>query len=456
VDEGGTVALSAAQLQATDSDNAPAELLFTLTAAPAHGALLKSGGALAVGGTFTQAELDAGGLSYTHDGGETAADSFNFTVGDGSATTAAAAFVLTVKPINDPPTAAVNAGLTLDQGATMALTTAVLQTVDVDNGAAQLRYTLTAVPAHGAVKLSGLALAVGAAFTQADVDGGLVSYQHDDTETRSDSFAFAAGDGTATLPAATFALTVNNVIGPPAKLAFQTQPADLVAGQPLPALVVLVQDIAGDTVPTATDEVSLTLATGTLVGGARLAAVAGVATFDGLSVELAGAGYTLVASSGTLAAATSQPFAVSPAAAAKLVFTGQPTNAIAGAALSPAVEVTIQDTYGNTVTSATDEVALALPAGYDGCSLAGPATAAAVAGVAKFDALTLPKVRAGYLLEATGAGFAVTSAAFDISPAPAVALAFVTAPSTVASGVAMTPPPVRPPTSAWRCLPALP
>jgi len=59
-----------------------------------------------------------------------------------------------------------------------------------------------------------------------------------------------------------------------------------------------------------------------------------VATFGDLNVNRSGAGYTLVASSGTLTAATSSAFDVSAAAASALEFSAQPSNATAGLSIA--------------------------------------------------------------------------------------------------------------------------
>ena len=105
--------------------------------------------------------------------------------------------------------------------------------------------------------------------------------------------------------------------GPAAKLAFTTPPSDSTAGaafgtQP----VVAVQDANGNTVTTDTSSVTLALANnpggGTLSGTTTVAAVNGVATFSGLSIDKAGTGYTLAASDGTLTGATSSAFDIGP------------------------------------------------------------------------------------------------------------------------------------------------
>jgi subtilisin-like proprotein convertase family protein len=60
------------------------DLVFTLLATPANGQLLLNGVVLAVGGTFTQADIDAGLLTYQHDGSMTTTDEFEFDFQDNS------------------------------------------------------------------------------------------------------------------------------------------------------------------------------------------------------------------------------------------------------------------------------------------------------------------------------------------------------------------------------------
>src|SRR5204863_438635 len=141
----------------------------------------------------------------------------------------------------------------------------------------------------------------------------------------------------------------------------------------------------------------------------------GVATFADLSVTHVGAGYTLQASatlSGTTLTATSNPFAISPAAAKRLVFTGQPSSTPAGAAITPAIQVTARDSFGNTAT------------GFAGLAISGPT--------------------GGYTLTFTAANLApLTSGTITLAAGAAVQLAFVTAPSdTARSGVALARQPV--------------
>ena len=99
----------------------------------------------------------------------------------------------------------------------------------------------------------------------------------------------------------------------PAQLAFLVGPVDELMGVVFgPALQVEVKDQYGNRVTTATDDITIAIGTnpasGNLLGTPTVAAVAGVATFSDLEVDNIGAGYTLVASSGTLANGTSATF----------------------------------------------------------------------------------------------------------------------------------------------------
>jgi hypothetical protein len=110
--------------------------------------------------------------------------------------------------------------------------------------------------------------------------------------------------------------------GAAAKLFFSTQPEGGAAGSPLtidpPAIAVLVRDIYDNVATSSTDEVSLTItpntgASGAVLSGAiKIKAVNGIASFEGLSINKAGAGYTLTASSNGLISAVSDPFEITP------------------------------------------------------------------------------------------------------------------------------------------------
>src|SRR5690242_1266359 len=233
------------------------------------------------------------------------------------------------------------------------------------------------------------------------------------------------------------------VAGPPTQLLFTGQPTTTVAGASMtPAVQVTVQDAEKNTVDAFAGAVTLTLgsnaAGGTLGGTTTVAPVAGVATFTTLRVDKAGTGYTLAAAAAGIPAATSASFTVAPGPGSQLVFTVHPTSAVAGAAISPAVQVTALDASGNTATGFSGIVALALGTNPNGATLSGATTQQAVNGIATFPTLSLDKVGTGYTLTATGLGTA-TSSPFDIRLGPISQLAFLVQPSNAVAGQPIAP-----------------
>jgi len=209
--------------------------------------------------------------------------------------------------------------------------------------------------------------------------------------------------------------------GPAAKLVFTVQPSNAAAGaMNTPGVQVTVQDAQGNTVTTANTSITVAIGTnpasGTLAGTKTVAAARGVATFSTLSLNLVGTGYTLTATATGLTGATSSAFNISAGPAAKVVFTVQPSNAAAGAMNTPAVQVTVQDAQGNTVTTATTSITLAIGTNPASGTLSGATTVAALNGVATFSALSLNAAGTGYTLTASATGLTgATSNAFNIS-----------------------------------------
>lgn len=241
------------------------------------------------------------------------------------------------------------------------------------------------------------------------------------------------------------ALTVNQEVD---RLAFREQPTDAPAGDAIdPAVQVEVLDADGNRVEEA--EIPVTLGIGANPGGGSLGgtktvnAVAGVATFSGLWVDAMATGYTLAASTpGTVTGAESAAFEIGAGPTARLAFTGQPTDATAGQAISPDVEVEIQDAFGNPVSGATHEVSISLAVNSGGGTLSGNATSNAVDGVASFASLSVERAAAGYRLQASAASLSPdVSDAFTVISAAAAELAFLTQPSAIEGREAFTPAP---------------
>jgi hypothetical protein len=220
-------------------------------------------------------------------------------------------------------------------------------------------------------------------------------------------------------------------------------------------VTVRIADAQGNTVTTDTRNVSLAIGTnpsaGVLTGGGAVAAVAGVATFSGLSIDKSGTGYTLTASSvGPLTVANSNSFNISAGAASKLAFTTQPGNGTGGSAFSPQPVVALEDAIGNIVTGTAQNVTLAIQnnAGPNAI-LSGTKTVAVNTGtgLATFSGLSIDSTGNGYTLTATGNTVSTTpgvvvSSGFDVTMGPAVKIAITTQPGAGTGGSPLTTQPV--------------
>ena len=232
----------------------------------------------------------------------------------------------------------------------------------------------------------------------------------------------AASSGLAGATSAAFNITAPPV---PTALGFTVQPSNTGVGSAIsPAVTVEIRDQSGARIATATNNVTLAIGTnpagGTLSGTTTVAAVNGVARFSDLSIDRAGTGYTLAATSSGLSGASSSAFTITAAPiATALGFAVQPSHTVAGAAITPAVQAEIRDQLGARLTTATNSITLAIGTNPSGGTLSGTATVAAVNGVATFSGLSIDQVGSGYTLAATSAGLiGATSAAFDVTATP--------------------------------------
>src|SRR5205823_4328214 len=169
-----------------------------------------------------------------------------------------------------------------------------------------------------------------------------------------------------------------------------------------PAITVMVEDPFGDIQTGDTTSVTLVISTnpgsGTLSGTLTEPVVNGVATFSDLSINKARVGYVLSALDGPYGAGTSSAFNITATTADHLTFLQQPTSAVAGVAISPAVTVQVLDRFGNLVTTDTSNVTMTIAANPGSGALSGTTTVAASGGIATFSTLSINKAGTGYNL----------------------------------------------------------
>ena len=195
---GGSATLTTSALSATDVDDTPSELTFTLTAAPQNGTLLKSGQPL--GGSFTQSDLENGVLEYRHGGSDSASDSFTFDLTDDSgAGPTGVTFSITIQ--RGTPTAR-NDTFSVDEDQTLSVAQAdngVLAN-DSDPEADDLTASLRQTPADGALSF--------------DADGTF-EYTPDADFDGTDTFVYAAEDPNGNRDEATVVIEVAPINDPP-------------------------------------------------------------------------------------------------------------------------------------------------------------------------------------------------------------------------------------------------
>jgi hypothetical protein len=173
---------------------------------------------------------------------------------------------------------------------------------------------------------------------------------------------------------------------PATQLAFTGQPSNATQNGPIaPAVAVTAFDAFGNVDTSFGGPVTVAISPGTGTLGARLsgtttvAASSGVATFGDLRIDSSGTSYALDAAATGLGSATSEAFAVVPAAV-ELRITAQPTGAQAGASIAPPVVVTAFDGTGAVATGFSGTVTVALGANPTGGTLSGTRTVTAIAG----------------------------------------------------------------------------
>ncbi len=184
VAEGGALSI-AVLANDTDPDSTLAYAGVSVQSSPTHGT----------------AVVGATGITYTHDGSETTADSFTYRVNDGTRNSNTVTVSITVTPVNDAPVAVADNRTVAEGGA---LSIAVLgNDTDPDSTLAYTRVAIQSLPTHGTV-------VVGPAG---------VTYTHNGSETTADSFTYRVNDGTRNSNTVTVSIAVTPVNDAPVAVA---------------------------------------------------------------------------------------------------------------------------------------------------------------------------------------------------------------------------------------------
>ncbi|MBI2614595.1 MAG: hypothetical protein HYW52_02730 [Gemmatimonadetes bacterium] len=239
--------------------------------------------------------------------------------------------------------------------------------------------------------------------------------------------------------------TITVTAGTFTKLGFVVHPSGATAGSVIqPVIEVAAQDAYGNLVTAATGFVTVAIgnnpAGGTLFGSVSKTFLGGVAKFDDLKIDKAADDYTLTAARSGVTGATSNPFAIVPAAAQKLAFVVQPASGTGGDSIKPGIQVAVRDAFGNTVIGFNTSITLALADNPGGATVSGTPTRATQDGIATFDDIALNKAATGYTLKATATLLdSAVSTPFDIAVGPPKHLVFTTQPGSATAGAILSP-----------------
>jgi len=223
VTEGGTVTLTSALIGASDPEGG--QLTYSVTAA-SKGQVLVQG---ATANSFTQTQLDAGLVTYAHNGSEPGGAGLQLTVADAAGNSAGTLdAIINVSPVNDAPISVVSTGGTLAENASATLAINNLNWTDSDNSPSEIVYNITSISNGSVEKLTPITISnlnggqsspsfmwlrknVTETFTQQDINDGLIRFTQNGAESTNAGFSYTVSDGIATPQNGSYAYTVTPV-----------------------------------------------------------------------------------------------------------------------------------------------------------------------------------------------------------------------------------------------------
>ena len=195
VNEGSTITIDNALLQTTDEDQNSASPTYLITGAPSVGTLLINGVPATTGTTFTQADIDAGLVSYSHSGSEASLDGFTFDILENSnLAVAGQTFSIVIFPVNNNPIAD-NDSFQVDEDTSLTGNVITNSDTDVEND------ILTATLVNGPINADAFLLNPDGSFTYTPVE----NFHGTDT------FEYQIADGNGGFDTATVVITVQSI-----------------------------------------------------------------------------------------------------------------------------------------------------------------------------------------------------------------------------------------------------
>ncbi|CAG08597.1 unnamed protein product, partial [Tetraodon nigroviridis] len=197
VEEGKPVKIDETILEVTHEDNLPSEIVFTVGVVPSHGFLRRFANERYVGTkmsaltTFTQEDINQGNVQYVQAEPNKASDAFVLDATNGVTHVRDIRVSVDIIPRLIPLHVT---NLTLQEGASRALSQDVLRVTSPHFSGINFLYSVIEPPQHGHVEHSrhpGVAIT---SFTRRQVEQELIYYVHDGSESVTDSFTVGAND----------------------------------------------------------------------------------------------------------------------------------------------------------------------------------------------------------------------------------------------------------------------
>ncbi|XP_005155437.2 FRAS1-related extracellular matrix protein 2a isoform X1 [Danio rerio] len=192
--EGGKVTLTTNLLSTSDLNSPDENLVFTITRAPVRGHLESTDTPGMPIVSFTQLQLAGSKIYYIHTADdEVKMDSFEFEVTDGYNPVFRTFRVSIVDVDNKKPVLTIH-DLLVTEGQTKLITPFELTVEDQDTAEHLLKFKVSQLPIHGKLLFNNSQPVT--SFTKQDLNENMISYKHDGTESKKDSFSFTVTDGT--------------------------------------------------------------------------------------------------------------------------------------------------------------------------------------------------------------------------------------------------------------------